>query len=195
MFDSHVLRDPSSGPGGLSALLHRWLSFYELRTFPGGCFFIVAALEFASRPAPYATRSSNASTRRSLRSRQRFATPLRAAKSIGRTTQPRPRFELHAILMNAHALFQLKNDPAISTKSAQRPTTFSESSSYGLHQSAPVVDGKARDPPRRQPDQAERRGRGSSDGAANEVPGCMSQRARPAEDRVSTRRAETAAFR
>src|SRR3712207_3199813 len=53
LFETRVLSGP---PGGdrtgddLSALLERWLAFYERRVFTGGCLFVVAAVEFAGRP-------------------------------------------------------------------------------------------------------------------------------------------------
>lgn len=114
VFEEKVL----SGPTGdldpeLGGLLARWLAFFELRIFPGGCFLIVAAVEFAHRPGPVRDALEKAIDREIAE----LATAIQRAKEKGElhadldTSQTA--FELHCVLMNAHALFQLKNDPAV----------------------------------------------------------------------------------
>src|SRR4051794_29436183 len=53
IFESEVLPGPHDDPaGGLQELLERWLSFFERRVFPGGCFFVISAVEFAGLEGP-----------------------------------------------------------------------------------------------------------------------------------------------
>ncbi|HVF78933.1 MAG TPA: TetR/AcrR family transcriptional regulator [Solirubrobacteraceae bacterium] len=114
VFEAHVLRDSSGGPeGGLSALLERWLAFYERRMFPGACFFIVAAVEFASRAGAV----RDALEQHVDQEIAALETAVRGATESGETRRSndaaQTAFELHAILMNTHALFQLKDDPVV----------------------------------------------------------------------------------
>lgn len=115
VFDLEVLRDaPEEDPDyRLGALLDRWLAFFERRVFPGGCFLIVSAVEFANRPGPV-REALEAALDRELAA---LETAIRRAKKTGElraTTGARQTaFELHCILMTAHARFQIKDDPAI----------------------------------------------------------------------------------
>jgi len=114
VFEEKVLRDPPDDPGaGLAALLERWLAFFERKVFPGGCFLITSAVEFASRRG--AVREAlEAGLDRELAALEasidhaNATGDLRPERDASQTA-----FELHSILMNAHALFQVKKDPAV----------------------------------------------------------------------------------
>ncbi len=114
VFEEKVLRDPPDGPHtGLDALLKRWLAYFERKVFPGGCFLIVSAVEFASRRGAV----SKALEAALDRERAALEASIRRANETDEL-QPEidPRqtaFELHSILMNTHALFQVKGDPAV----------------------------------------------------------------------------------
>lgn len=114
VFEAHVLRNASDGPAvEMRALLERWLAFYERRTFPGGCFFIVAAVEFAATRGPV----RDALQQHVEQQLAVLETAIRGAAQRGQLRRPtdatQTAFELHSILMNTHALFQLNNDPAV----------------------------------------------------------------------------------
>lgn len=114
VFEAKVAATPGSGlDSGLAALLDRWLSFFERRAFPGGCFLIVSAVEFATRQGPVAAALAEALDRE-------IAVLETAVEAANQTGELHPQcdpgqtaFELHSILMNTHAFFQIKRDPAV----------------------------------------------------------------------------------
>jgi len=111
-FEAMVLRGPPDEPdAGLGALLERWLAFYESRVFPGGCFLITAAVEFASRRGPVRD-ALEAGINREITA---LEAAVRRADQAGEARTERDAsqtaFELHSILMNANALFQVRRDP------------------------------------------------------------------------------------
>ncbi len=99
--------------GGLGALLERWLAFFEDEVFPGGCFFITAAVDFASRPG----RVRDALERGLDREVEVLEAAIAQAREAGEprveTDAGQTAFELHAVLLHANALFQIKRDPAV----------------------------------------------------------------------------------
>ena len=114
VFDAKVVRGPPDDPdGGLGGLLDRWLKFFENRVFPGGCFIISSSVEFASRRGPVrdalaaAVDLEIAVLERAVRRANEGAEP-HAERDVSQTT-----FELHSILMEAHALFEVKKDPVV----------------------------------------------------------------------------------
>jgi len=115
VFEAEVVRDPprDNAQHGLGLLLERWLAFFEDKVFPGGCFFISSAVDFASRPGRVRNALEKALDREvevleAAILRAREAGELIAEKHAGQTA-----FELHAILLHAHALHQVKRDPAM----------------------------------------------------------------------------------
>ena len=114
VFEAKVVRSPSGDlESGLDALLKRWIAFFEQRVFPGGCFLIISAVEFASRPgavreALAAALDKEIAVLEAAIDRAKATGELRAEPASTQTA-----FELHAILMNTHALFQVKRDPAV----------------------------------------------------------------------------------
>ena len=114
IFEEKVLRDPSDDPdSGLGALLERWLAFFQHRVFPGGCFVIVSAVEFANRRGAV-RQALEAALDREI---DVLEASVRRAHERGelhpRRDPSQTAFELHSILMNAHALFQVKRDAAV----------------------------------------------------------------------------------
>jgi AcrR family transcriptional regulator len=114
VFEAKVVRNPSGDPdSGLRGLLERWLTFFEHRVFPGGCFLITSAVEFASRPGAVQEALAAALDKEIAV----LETAIEHAKARGELraeqASSQAAFELHAILMNSHALFQVKRDPAV----------------------------------------------------------------------------------
>lgn len=117
VFEAKVVSaPPGERHGGLQALLERWLDFFERKVFPGGCFLITSAVEFARRPGPIARALADALDRELAV----LETAIHRATQTGelhfQTDAHQTAFELHAILMNTHALFQIKQDPAVFDK-------------------------------------------------------------------------------
>ncbi|MCA1697697.1 MAG: TetR/AcrR family transcriptional regulator [Actinobacteria bacterium] len=117
VFEAKVVSAPPGEPhSGLQALLERWLDFFERKVFPGGCFLITSAVEFVSRPGPVARALVDALDRELAV----LETAIHRATQTGELRLQRDArqtaFELHAILMNTHALFQIKQDPAVFDK-------------------------------------------------------------------------------
>jgi len=114
VFQSKVLHGPPDGhDNDLGPLLKRWLAFFEHKVFPGGCFLIAAAVEFANRQGPVRDALAAALDRE-------VAALEKAIDHANETGELDPQqdpgqtaFELHSILMNTHALFQVKQDPAV----------------------------------------------------------------------------------
>jgi AcrR family transcriptional regulator len=114
VFEAKVVRGPRDEPeGGLRALLERWLNFFEHRVFPGGCFVITSSVEFASRRG----RVRDALEAAIDKEIAVLEAAIRRASETGEVRTEldasQTAFELHSILMEAHALFQLKQDPTV----------------------------------------------------------------------------------
>jgi len=114
VFEAEVLRNPSDvSNDGLGGLLERWLDFFERKRFPGGCFLIVGAVEFAGRPGSVRDALASAIDREI----GALETAIQRANETGELSPEKDAkqtaFELHAILMNAHALFQITRDPEV----------------------------------------------------------------------------------
>ena len=108
-----VLDPPLSLRGGLIVLLERWLSFHERKVFPGGCFFVVSAVEFASRADAVAKALASAVDRQTTA----LEAAVRTANKSGELrTYKEPRqtaFALFSTLTTADALFQIREDPVV----------------------------------------------------------------------------------
>ena len=114
VFDDEVLGDASeTHDHRLGVLLEHWLAFFRRRVFPGGCFLIVCAVEFANRPGPVREALEGALDHEVAT----LETAIRHANETGEIPATpdasQVAFELHSILMNAHARFQIKRDPAV----------------------------------------------------------------------------------
>ena len=95
---------------GLDALLERWLAFFEAEVFPGGCFFIASALDFADRPGRIRDALEKALDRELEVLEAAIIEAREAGELSERTDAPQTAFELHAIVMHAHTLFRVKRD-------------------------------------------------------------------------------------
>ncbi len=97
----------------LDPLLERWLAFFEDEVFPGGCFVIVSGVDFASRPG----RVRDALEKALDREVEVLEAAIRRAREAGESSAgddaAQTAFELHAILLHAHARFRIKRDPAV----------------------------------------------------------------------------------
>ena len=114
IFESEVVPEPrSESDGGLEDILERWLSFFEHRTFPGGCFFVISAVEFAGLEGPVRDALADALERQT----GALESAVRAADESGELrTRKDPRetaFALHSILVNANSLFIVHGDPRV----------------------------------------------------------------------------------
>lgn len=114
VFEAEVLRDDRADAGsGLGALLDRWLAYYENRVFPGGCFFIAGAVDFAGRPGAVRDALEGALDWEV----EALEAAVRKARETGELhSEEAPRqtaFGLHSILLHAQALFQVKRDPVV----------------------------------------------------------------------------------
>lgn len=113
IFDSEVVPERSYGPGGLEDLLERWLSFFERRIFPGGCFFVISAVEFAALRGPVRDALADALERQT----GALEAAVRVANESGELpVRKDPRetaFALHSILVNADSLFMVHGDARV----------------------------------------------------------------------------------
>ena len=113
-FETEVLREgPEDSDSPLSAMLERWLSFHERKVFPGGCFFLISAVQFADREDAVSTSLDTALDRQT-------AALETAVHRAGQTGELRLRknpsqiaFALQSILGNVDSLFRLHGDPAV----------------------------------------------------------------------------------
>ena len=113
VFESHVLIDPRGGTGGdLGGLVERWLSFYERRVFTGGCFFVVAAVEFAGEPGPVRDALAGAVDGQIAQLEAAVVDAMEGGDLDARRDAGRIAFELHSILVGADALFHVRADAA-----------------------------------------------------------------------------------
>ena len=114
VFEAKVVRGPpEESAGGLRPLLERWLDFYEQRVFSGGCFIITSAVEFATRRGPVPD-ALGAAIDRELAVLETAIQRATETGEVRRKLDPsQTAFELHSILLEGHALFQVKKDPEV----------------------------------------------------------------------------------
>ena len=106
VFEAQVLQAP---PGDdLRALVERWLSFYERRVFVGGCFFVIAAVEFTSHDGVVREALADAVDRQVAALEAAIRDGGSSGKDPGRLA-----FELHATLVHADALLHVRGDPSV----------------------------------------------------------------------------------
>ncbi len=113
-FDAHVLGNcPADSVDGLGGLLERWLDFFEREVFPGGCFMIISAVEFAQRSGPVPQALAAAVDREIAVLETTVARAMETGDLDADADAPLTAFELHCILTNTHALFQIRRDRAV----------------------------------------------------------------------------------
>lgn len=110
IFEAEVLPGPRD-EDDLEKLLERWLSFLERRVFPGGCFFVVSAVEFAALGGP--VRDALAATIDRQVAALEAALSAAREPSRGRDDQKATAFALHSMLTHAHSLFTVHGDPLV----------------------------------------------------------------------------------
>lgn len=110
IFESDVMPD---GARGLVGLLERWLSFYERRVFPGGCFFVVSAVEFAAFEGPVRDALS-AAVDRQVGALESALEEARERRELSGERDPRETaFAIHSILVNANSHFVMNGDSSV----------------------------------------------------------------------------------
>ena len=116
IFDVDVVEPAMRHPAGLDRLLALCDGFFDHlrgRTFPGGCFFVSAALEMGTRPGP--VKAAIVAFQEGLS--RLIAECAQAAISAGDlAADERPdflAFELNGMIVAADAAFVLRDDPAV----------------------------------------------------------------------------------
>ena len=101
------------GLNRLRALCENWLSYGEERTFPGGCFFSAASLEFDDRPGRVRDMIVGL-MKKWLGSLEQAAQDAQSAGEIKKEADARQlAFEIQALAMGANWSSRLFRDPAI----------------------------------------------------------------------------------
>jgi len=94
----------------LRALCENWLSYGEGRTFPGGCFFSAASLEFDDRPGPVRDRIINL-MKKWLENLEHAARDAQSAGEIRKDVDVRQlAFEIQALAMGGNWSSRLFRD-------------------------------------------------------------------------------------
>lgn len=111
IFESQVM--PQGAERRVPELLERWLSFYERRVFPGGCFFLVSAVEFAALDGPVRDALASA-VERQVESIHAALEDARDRGEIGGARDLRETaFVLHSVLVNANSHFVMNGDASV----------------------------------------------------------------------------------
>ena len=104
---------PEGSDDTLEALLERWLSFFERRVLPGGCFFVISAVELAGLDGPVHDALVEAVDRQLAA----LEVAVRVANDDGelpaRKDPAGTAFALHAILGNANSLYLVREDAEV----------------------------------------------------------------------------------
>ncbi|MDQ3851109.1 MAG: TetR/AcrR family transcriptional regulator [Actinomycetota bacterium] len=110
VFHERVLEN-AEGPGELPDLLERWIAYYEREEFPGGCFFVTAAVEFANRGGAVHDALAQA-IERQIAALHAAAVRAREAGGLsGAADAAQVAFELHAFVTSANERYRLTGDP------------------------------------------------------------------------------------
>jgi AcrR family transcriptional regulator len=113
IFVEKVIRPAAQlrGLGLLRALCQNWLAYGEQKTFPGGCFFSAASLEFDDRPGAVRDRVVSL-MKQWLGNLQRAARDAQSAGEIREDVDVRQlAFEIQALAMGANWSSRLFRDP------------------------------------------------------------------------------------
>jgi len=111
IFESEVV--VGSQAGGLSELLERWLSFFERRVFPGGCFFVISAVEFAGLGGPVGDALAVAVERQTAVLEAAVQMATERGELPAETDPRKTAFALHSMLVNADSLVMVHGDPLV----------------------------------------------------------------------------------
>ena len=114
IFEAEVVPFPAEeADHSLESLLERWLSFFERRVLPGGCFFVISAVECVGLAGPVHAALVEAVERQIAA----IEAAVKEANESGELPVPkepaRTAFALHAILGNASSLYLVREDPDV----------------------------------------------------------------------------------
>ena len=116
IFVAEVVQPALAAPPGLAQLAAVCEAFFEhlqRRTFPGGCFFVGAALEMGTRPGPVKERVAAIQSGFTALIRGFAATALEQHELPASEDPDRLAFELNGIILAADANFVLHDNPAV----------------------------------------------------------------------------------
>jgi AcrR family transcriptional regulator len=98
------------GMARLRAMCDSWVSYFERRVFPGGCFFIMAASEFDDRDGPVRDAVAGLVSVWENDLRRQIRVALAAGDLPARTDPDQLVFELNGIAMSLNLALQLRRD-------------------------------------------------------------------------------------
>jgi len=116
IFVAEVVQPALAAPPGLAQLAAVCEAFFEhlqRRTFPGGCFFVGAALEMGTRPGPVKEAVAANPRSRSTKPAWNPATAIERSELPPGEDPDRLAFELNGIILAADANFVLHDNPAV----------------------------------------------------------------------------------
>jgi len=111
-----VVKPALAAPPGLAQLLAVCEAFFDYlqhRVFPGGCFFVAAALEMGTRPGPVKERVAAVQSQFVALVRGFAATAVEQEELPAREDPDRLTFELYGIMLAADTNFVLHDDPMV----------------------------------------------------------------------------------
>ena len=116
IFVAEVVQPALAAPPGLAQLAAVCEAFFEhlqRRTFPGGCFFVGAALEMGTRPGPVKEAVAGFQAGFVDLLRGFAATAIERSELLPGEDPDRLAFELNGIILAADANFVLHDNPAV----------------------------------------------------------------------------------
>ena len=120
IFDAEVLEPARARGEGLRllwGLADEFISHLERDVFPGGCFFAAVGSEFSSRPGRVKERVTRF-TAEWLHELEAAAAQAQAAGELPDSIEPpQLAYEVHALLLMAHAAYTTFGDPAVLERS------------------------------------------------------------------------------
>jgi AcrR family transcriptional regulator len=100
------------GLAQLAAACEAFLGYVQRRVFPGGCFFVAAALEMGTHPGPVKERVAAVQSNFTAQLRAFAATAVEQHELSAGEDPDQLAYELYAIMVGADATYVLHDDPA-----------------------------------------------------------------------------------
>jgi AcrR family transcriptional regulator len=116
ILDEQVVQPALAAPPGLAQLVavcDAFFGYLQRRVFPGGCFFVAAALEMGTRPGPVKERVAALQSEFVALVRGFAATALEQHELPAREDPDPLAFELYGIMLAADTNFVLHDDPKV----------------------------------------------------------------------------------
>jgi hypothetical protein len=116
ILDREVVQPALAAAPGLAQLVaacEAFLDYLRRRVFPGGCFFVSAALEMGTRPGPVKERVAALQSGFVALVRGFAVTALEQHELPAREDPDRLAFELYGIMLAADTNFVLHDDPTV----------------------------------------------------------------------------------